>query len=229
MKQSIQNVFSDRASLILRAMLNNPRQKWTVPSFTKEGVSLGLASLVVNKAESLGYIEHIRRVGGESYCRLLRPELLLKDWTDFYSFERNPHTTYFCQKSNFLKTLDAFLKKNNKKYALTLYSASRLISPYVKDDRHFVYLDLDPREVKTFFKELETCLPLLKLTHGGNVTFALPYYKSSIFRDVQWIKKYPVVSDLQLYLDLMGFPPVGRQEVEENLLRLWRKKGVPFV
>src|SRR5258706_11557885 len=120
------NVFSDSASLIFRALLNNPSKKWTVPSFTKQGVSLGLASMVINKAESLGYIEHVRRVAGESYCRLLRKDLLLKDWTNFYSFGWNLTTTYFYHRPDFLKVLDEFLNKKNRKYALTLYSASRL-------------------------------------------------------------------------------------------------------
>lgn len=229
MQHSLQNIFSDRASLILRAMLNEPVRKWTVPSFTKQGVSLGLASMVINKAESLGYIEHVRRVEGESYCRLLRKDLLLKDWTNFYSFERNLRTTYFYQKSDFLKVLNEFFNKKKKKYALTLYSASRLISPYVKDERHFIYLDLAPHQAKAFLKELETRFALLKLVHGGNVCFTIPYYKSSVFQDSRLIKGVPVVSDLQLYLDLMGFPPAGRQEIEENLLPLWQKKEVPFV
>ena len=223
------NVFSDSASLIFRAMLKDPSKKWTVPSFTEEGVSLGLASMVINQAESLGYIEHIRRVAGESYCRLLRKDLLLKDWVNFYSFERNPKNTYFYQGGDILKELNKFMKKKERKYALTLYSASRLISPYVKDERDFVYLDVDPRQAKVFFKELETRLTLQKALSGGNVCFAIPFYKCSIFRDSRIIKSFPVVSDLQLYLDLMGFPPVGRQEVEENLLPLWRKKGVSFV
>jgi hypothetical protein len=74
--------------------------------------------------------------------------------------------------------------------------------------------------------ELQT--GLLKLVQGGNICFAMPFYRSSIFRDSKKIKGYRVVSNLQLYLDLMGFPPSGPEEAD-HLISSLKRKGETFV
>jgi hypothetical protein len=223
------NIFSDKSSLILRAMLENPSRKWTVPSFVEAGVSAGLASLTINTAEAAGFVEHVRRVKGESYCRIVRREALLKEWSRAYSFEKNSHAYYLYPGKDFLAAADNYFRRRGAGYALTLYSATRLISPYVKDDRHFLYVDAPADGLKEFLKETESRLGLHQVAERGNVCLALPFYKSSVFRDARQIEGYPVASDLQLYLDLNTFAPVGRQELEENLIPLWKGKKVPFV
>ncbi len=165
--------------------------------------------------------------GPESYSRLIRKEKLLKDWLNAYAFERNLQTYYYYPKPDFLKVCTRYLENKKVSYALTLFSASRLIETYVKDDRHFVYLDLERDQFFSFLKEMELQTGLLKLVHGGNICFAMPFYHSSIFRDSKKMKGYRVVSDLQLYLDLMGFPPSGPEEAD-HLIPYFKKKGVPI-
>ena len=223
----VQNIFSDRSSLILRGMLGEPDRKWTTLDFAARGVSKGLASEVLARAESLGYVERVRK-GPESYSRLIRREKLLKDWTSQYVFEKNPQTFYFSPKPDFLKVLLRYLENKKVAYALTLFSASRLTETYVKDDRHFLYLDLDRDHFLPFLKEMELQTGLLKLVRGGNVCFAMPFYRGSIFKDSKKLKGYRVVSDLQLYLDLMGFPPSGPEEAD-HLIASLKRKGKTFV
>ena len=124
-----------------------------------------------------------------------------------------------------MKVIGKYLEGRKIQYALTLFSASRLIEPYVKDAREFLYLDLEREQFPPFLKEMEVQAGLLKLVKGGNVCFAMPYYRSSVFRDSKKFKSYPVVSNLQLYLDLMGFPPSGPEEAQ-NLLPHFKKKGI---
>ncbi len=138
--REIQDIFSDRASLVLRAFLREPEKRWVIPDLCREGVSGGLASGVLNQAEALGYL-HRERKGPQSYSRLVRKELLLKDWRQSYRFSRNLSATYFYPGKDFLKVLIRRFAQDKVEYALTLFSASRLISPYVKEDRHFVYLN----------------------------------------------------------------------------------------
>jgi len=225
--QIVQNIFSDRSSLILRRMLGEPDRKWTTLDFAAGGVSKGLASEVLARAESLGYVERVRK-GPWSYSRLIRKEKLLKDWTNQYAFEKNPNIFYFYPKPNYLKVCIPYLEDKKISYALALFSASRLIETYVKDDRHFLYLDLDRDHFLPFLKEMEIQTGLLKLVQGGNICFTMPFYRSSVFRDSKKIRGYRVVSDLQLYLDLMGFPPAGPEEAD-HLISSFKKKGVPFV
>lgn len=223
----LKNLFGDKSSLVWRMMLEAPARKWTTLDFARKGLSFGLVSEVLNRGEAAGYVERFRK-GRESYSRLIRKDHLLRDWRTVYSFERNLHVYYYYPAADFLKSLSQYLTKQGIRYALTLYSASRLIAPYVKEDRHFVYLDLDREKFLAFLKELEIQIGLLKLVRGGNVCFAMPFYQSAIFQDLRKIKGTPVVSNLQLYLDLMGFPPTGREEAE-HLTRYFKKEGESFV
>ena len=222
--QLVQNIFSDRSSLVLRKLLEEPERKWTTLNFVPLGVSKGHASEVLSRAEALGYVERVRK-GPESYTRLIRKDKLLKDWVASYSFEKNSQTYYYYPKPDFSKVAGRYLEGKKVRYALTLFSASRLIEPYVKDFREFLYLDLERDQFVPFLKEMEIQVGLLKLVTGGNVCFATPFYKSSIFEDAEKLKGCPVVSNLQLYLDLMGFPPSGPEEAE-HLLPYFKKKGI---
>lgn len=226
-QQLVQNIFSDRSSLILRNLLEEPERKWTTLDFVPLGVSKGLASEVLARAEGLGYVERVRK-GPESYTRLIRKEKLLKDWQASYTFEKNLQTYYYYPKTDFLKIAVKYLKGKQTRYALTLFSASRLIEPYVKETREFLYLDLEREKFIPFLKEMEIQTGLLKLVTGGNVCFAMPYYRSSVFRDARKVRGYFVVSDLQLYLDLIGFPPSGPEEAE-HLIPYFKKKRSSFL
>lgn len=226
-RRLIKNIFSDRSSLVLRALLREPDKKWTLLDLVKEGVSLGLASDVLSKAEAQGYVERVAK-GPESYSRLIRKDDLLKDWLNAYSFERNDQAYYLSTDKKFLKGCAQYLSQKKKTFALTLYSASRLMSPYVKDDRHFIYLNLDREEFPALLKGIETQLSLYKLVQGGNVCFVLPFYRSSVFKASEKVKGYPIVSHLQLYLDLMTFPPTGSEEAQ-HLISDFKKKGQSFV
>lgn len=225
-KYLVQNIFSDRSSLVLRELLKEKlERKWTTLDFVPLGVSKGLASEVLARAEALGYVERVCK-GPRSYTRLIRKEKLLKDWHSNYTFEKNLQTYNYYPRKNFLKVAASYLENKKIRYALTLFSASRLITPYVKETREFVYLDLGRDEFFPFLKEMEIQTGLLKLVKGGNVCFAMPYYRSSVFRDSRKLKGYPVVSNLQLYLDLMGFPASGPEEAEH--LRPYFKKKEAF-
>lgn len=225
---SLGNLFSDRSSLVLRTLLRDAGKKWTVPELAKEGVSVGLAHAVLVKAEALGYVERILK-GRGSYTRLIRKEELLKDWIRNYSFEKNPQAYYLTIDKDFLGNLKRYLDQKNIGYALTLYSASRLIaSPYVKDDRHFIYLDIGRGTIKSFLYELTTQLNLYEVVRRGNVCFAIPFYRSSVFKNVRLVKGFPVVSNLQLYLDLMSFPPTGAEEAQ-HLAAHFKKRNASFV
>lgn len=225
--RAIQNIFSDRASLVLRALLRQPQKRWVIPDLCREGLSAGLASGVLNRAEVLGYI-HRSRKGRESYSQVVRRELLLKDWCQAYRFDRNTSATYFYPGKDFLKVLVRRFAQDGVECALTLFSASRLISTYVKDDRHFVYLHRRGEAFWRYLDQLEREQLIYKLARGGNVCFISPFYRGSVFRDSQRIKGYRTVSNLQLYLDLMGFPPGGPEEAN-HLEEFFRKRGEAFV
>ena len=212
---------------MLRALLKQPQKKWVIPELCREGLSGGLASGVLNRAEVLGYLYRERK-GRQSHSRIARKELLLKDWCLAYRFDRNTHATYFYPGEEFLKVFVRRFARDRVGYALTLFSASRLISPYVKDDRHFVYLNKPGEAFWKYLEQLEREELIYKLARGGNVSFVAPFYRSSVFRDSRSVKGYQTVSNLQLYLDLMGFPPSGPEEAK-HLEEFFKKRGQTLV
>jgi hypothetical protein len=70
-------------------------------------------------------------------------------------------------------------------------------------------------------------LDLTEADQGANLVLMWPYYKHSVFYDNQEIEGLRVVSDIQLYLDLYGYPVRGREQAEhlydKRLKRLFSK------
>ena len=225
-RRTLKNIFGDRASLVFRAMLRSPEKEWTVRDFIQEGVSFTLANVVLNKAEEQGFVVRTKK-GRKSSSVLVRKDLLLRRWTEGYSFSDNIQKIYQFSEKDFQDRCGRYLKERGICYAWTLFSGSRLISPYVMDNGHYLYVDVGTGEYEKLITSMRNHLGLMELRHGGNVCIALPYYRSSVFRDAREVKKFPVVSDLQLYLNIVNFPS-GKEEAD-HLMKYWKKKEVSFV
>ncbi len=111
-KPNKRNIFSDKATLTLRKILQDPKRKWVVRDFTKdEGVSLGLAQEVLEVMAKKGYVERIKR-GPKSYTLLTYPDRLIKDWAQAYRFEFNFIKTYYTHDKNILKKMKPILDRS---------------------------------------------------------------------------------------------------------------------
>ncbi|MFH1378992.1 MAG: type IV toxin-antitoxin system AbiEi family antitoxin [bacterium] len=216
----LRNIFADKASFISRKMLANPNKKWVTRDFTdKNGLSLGLAHGVLETMAKRGYIERVKR-GPDSYTLLTNKQDLVNDWVRTYRFELNEINTYYSPDKNILPNIKDYLK--SMPYALTLHSGANLTTSFVMTEHVHIYFDheLWKKEDLNFRQHLD----LKELVRGGNIHIVLPHYKKSIFHNVQMIKGYKVVSNLQLYLDLYNFSPRG-QEQAEYLKQILAEKG----
>lgn len=74
-------------------------------------------------------------------------------------------------------------------------------------DQHHLYIDTP--HIEKLLVQLSASIPIQRLAKGGNLHLVTPYYKKSVFDRMQRIQKWPVVSNLQLYLDLFHFFPRG--------------------
>ncbi len=128
------NIFSDKSSLVLRALLNNPDKKWKVLDLVKEGLSLGQVVTVLETLHNAGLV-YRHRSGRTSYTEVKNPKGILEAWTAAYKFFWNHQALYYTDKSDFLPDLKQFLEKMGLHFALTLYSASRLMAPYIVDQK----------------------------------------------------------------------------------------------
>jgi len=217
----IKNIFADKATLVARKILLEPKRKWVVRDFTGQGgLSLGMAQEVLNTMEKKGYVERIKK-GPESYTILTNKENLVADWLKKYAFDLNKIYTYYSPDRNILKKIKEHL--NDNQYALTLHTGANLITTFVKTEDIFFYLH--SFEWDKDLLTLRQKLGLKELVRGGNIHIIRPYYRTSVFFNTQKIKGLNVVSNLQLYLDLYNFQPRGREHAE-YLKRLLKEKGI---
>ena len=220
----MKSIFSDKATVIIRAMLSEPARRWTVRDFEDEfNVGRSRAAQVLFELRKKGYVGGV--VSGRlAYSRLTDKEGLIKEWLKVYRFELNESHLYYSEES-ILKKMKTFFqnKKWDDKYALTLHTGANLISNYVNTPVTYCYLDSE--RFNEMSLEIRQALNLKELKTGGNVCFIRPYYKNSVFLHKQDIRGLSVVSNLQLYLDLYHFPQRGREHAD-YLLKVLKEKGV---
>ena len=220
-------IFSDKATLVLREILRNPGRKWVVRDFERElGVGRGWAAKVLALLREKGYLKGEAR-GRAAYAVLRNGEELIQEWVRDYDFAINKAAVYYASDADLLPKIKRFFNRFPKKeaYALTLHTGANLVTNFVRTSN--IYLYLNPADFKKVSLELRQALDLKELKKGGNVYLIEPYYKKSVFFGLQKIKGYPVVSNLQLYLDLYHFLERGREHAE-YLERILKEKGVPL-
>lgn len=217
-------VFQDKASFILRAMLRERRRPWVARDFVKEcGLSIGLASKVLKELRNGGFIKGTDR-GRLAEAVLRNEDEIVKQWTNFYKMEKNKAIVLYAEEEDILNRLRIYFKNKSEKevpYALTLHSGANLMTGYVRDSNMYFYLR--PTRFKETVLKLREALNLKELKQGGNIFIYEPHYKNSAFFGLRSIKGFPVVSDLQLYLDLYNFPHRGLEQAEILAKTLDRK------
>jgi len=220
----MKNIFADKATLVLRKMINDPGKKWVVRDFVgPDGLSIGMAQEVLEAMEKRGYTERVKR-GPESFSLLTNRERLIKDWVEKYQFEMNEIDSYYSSEKNILKKIKTNLKESQ--YALALHTGANLITHFVRTDHVYIYLD--SKTWDNDILKIRQKLELKELVRGGNIHFVSPYYKKSIFTYSQRINGYRVVSHLQLYLDLYYFQPRGRAHAD-YLKSILEERGIHLV
>lgn len=215
--QTQKALFKDKATLMLRALLKEPKRRWTVRELMQKcNVSAGLISKSVSHLYDMGIAEIER--GRNGYIQLTKPKELLRAWIANYDFSVNTVESLYSPNENILPSLKAFFVKKEWNYALTLHSGANLLTNYVNDEN--IYLYVANKSSHTIVQEIQDRLGFKQLKQGGNIHFIAPYYKKSIWYGLQMIRGYSVVSTLQLYLDLYHFAPRGREHAEhlKNLL-----------
>jgi hypothetical protein len=210
------DIFSDKASLVLRALLvaGSPmgvREIASSVSSRDERIRLtpGYVSKVVGELERRGYAA--RR---DEKVMLRHAKELLGDWTSAYRGRRRPApSSYFIlapSTEDLLPRMAASFHADGVDYVFTGHAGASLVDRYTVFDVAEVYVR-DIEEVTPALADLGA----RRVERGGNVNLSVPYYRESAFFDRQMSKGgMKVVSDLQLYLDLYDYPVRGREQAE---------------
>ncbi len=207
------NIFADKATLLLRAMVREPDRKWVIRDFVNLlPISLGMAGEVIASLDTLGYVERMKR-GPYSYTVLTGKDKLIRDWTNSYDFGLNTVEVYYNPNFKIGKVKEFFRQRDMEdQYAFTLHTGANFETSYVNTEN--VYLYINQAVYDNTILNLRQQLDLKQLVHGGNVFLVKPYYKHSVFWGVQKKRGFNVVSNLQLYLDLYNFKPRGIEHAD---------------
>ena len=126
-------LLSDKAAIIIRAMLSQPDRKWVARDFEKEfGVGRARAATVLSALRAKGFVGGIRS-GRLGHSVLQNKEELLEEWIKAYKFELNETHLYYSAHEDVLSRLKEYYATKNdpKEYALTLHTGANFITHYV--------------------------------------------------------------------------------------------------
>ncbi len=200
--------FSDKASLILREMLKNPKRQWGIRELAEQ-VQLD-PGYVSRMAKSLSESGYATRANGK--IKIRSPKEILDDWVRVYDLKKNAHHRFFIlapDVRSILQRLQEISPPHECKYALSVQAGAGLVAPHAVYKE--VHLYIADRQSIRYFRD---ALKLKEADRGANLVLMLPYYKHSTFYDSHEVEGLPVVSDIQLYLDLFGYPLRGREQAK---------------
>lgn len=207
-KRKGRGVFSDKASLILREAFKDVKRPWGVRELAGSvGINPGFISRLSEELEKRNYISR-----KDSKLIFKDSESILEDWVREYDYRKNREVKFFCLGKGPDEIIDKIkrLKIPEKLiYAFGFHSGANLISPYAVYNELHIYIK-NENEIGWFADNLK----LKQVDSGANLIFLLPYYKHSVFYDLQQVDSLKVVSDIQLYLDLYKYPIRGLEQAE---------------
>ena len=203
--------FSDKASLILRFILKEGGHLWGVRELAQRvHLDPGFVSRMARELENRNYITRIN-----SKIKLRDPEGVLDDWVRNYNLNQNNKFSYFLMAKSSVDVLEKLrsLKiPSSVDYALSVQAGGNLVAPYAAYQEVHMYVGNE--KAREYLKKR---LNLQRAEQGANLILMLPYYKHSVFYDSRIKEGLRVVSDIQLYLDLHGYPIRGLEQAEHLL------------
>ena len=207
-KRQGRSPFSDKSSLVLRALLSEGSRLWGIRELAQEiALDPGYVSRMAREIEKRGYVKRI-----DSKLSLRSPDGILEDWVRSYNLKKNQILVYFCMAESANAILDRLRGlefPNDVQYALSVQAGANLVAPY----SNFKELHIYAKEAKDV-DFLARGMSLKPVEQGGNLIIMRPYYRNSVFFGSRLIDGLRVVSDIQLYLDLHGYPLRGLEQAE---------------
>jgi len=206
-ERSSRDPYSDKASLVLRSLISSGPGRGVRAIAQEVGLSPGWVSKVVQELERRGYVA--RRPEG---LALQHGEELLEEWVVSYRRRSNQVRSYSVAASSAQGVMDALrgsLGDLDQQCALAGHAGASLVARHAEFDVVDVYVrDAADAEV------VANAAGAREVDRGANLHISVPYYRVSAFFGRRHVEGLPVVSDLQLYLDLYDYPRRGREQAE---------------
>jgi hypothetical protein len=234
---SSRNPFSDRASLVVRTLLERPHEPWSATALAGEaGVSLATVSLVTEGLRRMGLLS-VGAAGQRSAILVDEPAAVVAQWARRYDWRQNTAVEFTApvgSPEQFLKRLPTAIgpvtggerkgDPRGPRWALTLQAGAALINPHAKWNTIHAYVD-----VASIDELMELGLSARwSPAAGGNVVLLMPWYRTSVWYHAEVVRGLPVVSRTQLILDLWHYPVRGLEQAEFLMRRAgWARDRAP--
>ena len=212
-RRDLKSIFSPRSSRVLRVLLNAPPRPWKVEDLRQQaGVSIGLVAAVRKTL-----LDREWAIEGSDGLTLSRPQALLEEWSSGYTYRRNEISEYYSLQDlpALERDLGSFCHDAGIGFALTMFSGASHVAPHTRFNRLFAYVDDRFEELKDRFK-------LRPAASGSNVMLLRPY-DTGVFYGIKSYHGLPVVSPVQLYLDLKGYKGRGEEAAQFILSQILEK------
>lgn len=212
------DVFSAKTSRLARALLARRDHVWTQEELTERtGLSRGLVSRVLTQLTEEDYVVREATATREAPARyrLSAFDRLLDAWKEADRWVQRTEVREFSVLTGDLAEVAAAArdilrdKEQRVRGVFTQWFAAHLRQPYTV-----------PPVVSIYVRPgTELALPFARpVTHGGNLWLITPA-DDGVWQETQEVAGFPLVSDIQIYLDLLQ---VGQRGPEQALaLRQW--------
>ena len=205
-RKTLRSLSTPKASQVIRAILTQSKRVFQVTELAKASeVSPAQAYKVANLLELKGFA---RRDPSRKVV-LTNPGGLLEAWASSLDFKRNRTVPAFSLERTpeaIMKVIAKAADMGERRYAFTMFAGASLVAPSTRFYDVTFYI---PDGVGWWMDRLD----LKGVETGSNLQLVVPR-DPGVFTNAQVIRGYSVVSNIQLYADLLTNPARGREQAE---------------
>jgi len=189
------SLFTAKASRIVRLLLQGPLRAYKVEELAEASdVSLGLVSKVRKRL-----LDEELAVEEKEGIRVKKPQQLLRDWILQDDFKKRVETREYSLLEQDHEKIAKLLhsEMGDIRHAFTQWTAAHVRHPHVPPHITCLYVESFPEELR-----LKNLLQARRVGSGGRLWLHKPTDPGA-FIGQQTVGGLPLVSDLQIYLDLL--------------------------
>ena len=191
------NFFVGKSARIIRTLLTDHDRSWVQSELVNRSkASSGLVSRIIKHLTHQGFVEKT----GTREFRLREPLALLDAWAESDNFARRTKTVRYSvfggSPVDLAHRLNKLAADNSLTIAFTQWVAGWLRQPYTEPDVVSAYVSQIPADTTL------ANFGLRPVNDAGKVWLHVPD-DEGVFLETQTVKELPLVSDAQIYLDLL--------------------------
>ena len=198
--------FVGKGAMLPRLFFEQLQRIWTQGELADAaGMTKAYASIILHRMMDNEYVRQ-----EENGYQLVKPEKMLDDWLAVYRFNRYVRRQMFAAsfetQRQGIDLVAKSLKGENVRFGFMGPSGAYLRAPYMETRTVMAYAERIPDNLQGLFP----------VESDGNVILYIPQNAGFLFGGNE-VDGLPVVSDVQLYLDLKRMP--GRNQDQADYLR----------